>query len=1065
MRIPAQVVAVEDQVAGDELAVAAASGQAVLQLWDAMHFNEVGGGTLELDDTNGNTTVLAYLSANLDANTVTMAANLAATWPLGTQVRVSPYEITRVAYVQPLDGVPEGELVSARVPYTMRDRVPVNERIDGLGEVIEMERVGYTFVVADVLGSLPVIGTDSLDMSGIAAALPPPSPTDGAPPASSPAPTVRGGVGFLVVEWDPVTNNDIVTYEVHISTTSGFGLTSATLYGEVAGTVMFIKTLPDGTPLVYGTTYYVKILAKDADGGAAASAQASGTPVKVVTGDIGAGTITSTEIADNSITTPKLVANAVTAAKIAADTITATEIAAGAITASELAANSVVAGKLEANLVLSSQIGTASSGQRVVLDGTGTYGPVGLYLLRTNAEGFDETVASITQSGASFGEVSIGTLTSDDVVTVNNGTIIRFVDPTNGSDDNDGLTPIATSDTFNRTTASGWGSASDGYHVWTIDMGAVGNFSTTTAPDARIVMGTTDEKVIRLNAGGALAEEVFWTCQADKAPNVGGLDCSVLFRAFTKRTLALEGEGLLAQFVWSSTAAPPQCRLWRLVDGTYTAFAVAVNAGAINWALNTNWSVRAQCYDVAGVTTIRMRAWRSSDAEPTTWTTTATISDQTFITDRGGQIAFRSATAALSNQPLTIQIKAFTYQLLDLDLLTSDDSDATAGTYNFSPTSTGPYQTVARATRDLPQYNNGLAAVCMSLGQPGGNGNGVTGVVNEAIAINGVMGSGKLIITGANPYVLGGLAINGCNQNVLISGITLSDPGDNPDNATLNINISRYVEVYQCMFEGNTGASYNVLFQQGSAGYVGSCQLHGAVVCVAAATGSYVFCNNNTGSGTNSYSATGSILQSNNTVPTGGFSAGSTALIITQGTGSGNTNISSTSSTPTTGGGTSPPTSSKRTKSWNQSGSGSYGLGFNTWSGGDVTQGQYGGSQNHKGMWVLPPAVAQTLASKTVDSAFLTVTRRSYGGGSGGSNVYLVSYTTDAMSGNPTVLSGPTLLGQLGWGQTKTFKIPPGIASDLANAGGTRRALGVYQSGGSPYVILSPNIHLKVTWH
>lgn len=54
-------------------------------------------------------------------------------------------------------------------------------------------------------------------------------------------------------------------------------------------------------------------------------------------GEILAGTIGTTQIADDAITTPKLIASAVTAAKIAAGTITAAQIAAGTITTDRLA--------------------------------------------------------------------------------------------------------------------------------------------------------------------------------------------------------------------------------------------------------------------------------------------------------------------------------------------------------------------------------------------------------------------------------------------------------------------------------------------------------------------------------------------------------------------------------------------------------------------------------------------------------------------------------------------------------------------------------------------------------
>src|SRR5690606_34326811 len=50
------------------------------------------------------------------------------------------------------------------------------------------------------------------------------------------------------------------------------------------GTFAPIETTPSGTPLSHGVTYYVRLVAKDADGKAPVGAQASGT-ISKVTGD------------------------------------------------------------------------------------------------------------------------------------------------------------------------------------------------------------------------------------------------------------------------------------------------------------------------------------------------------------------------------------------------------------------------------------------------------------------------------------------------------------------------------------------------------------------------------------------------------------------------------------------------------------------------------------------------------------------------------------------------------------------------------------------------------------
>lgn len=122
------------------------------------------------------------------------------------------------------------------------------------------------------------------------------NPTDGVVPAVPGTPSATGGLSYLYVTWPPVTTNalgaastDIVTYEVHLSTTTGFTPSGSTKVTEVSGTSSIIDNLPGTmTPLSYGTDYYIKIIAKDGDGTQTTpSAQAGPVQIsKVATGDV-----------------------------------------------------------------------------------------------------------------------------------------------------------------------------------------------------------------------------------------------------------------------------------------------------------------------------------------------------------------------------------------------------------------------------------------------------------------------------------------------------------------------------------------------------------------------------------------------------------------------------------------------------------------------------------------------------------------------------------------------------------------------------------------------------------
>lgn len=135
--------------------------------------------------------------------------------------------------------------------------------------------------------------------------------TDGIPPSTSPTPTVIGSIKSLYVRWTGITNNDPVKYDVHISTTTGFTPDSTTLIGTTGSTFITVQALPGPAPspgspdtrtLLYNTDYFVKIVAKDDDGSAAAGTQASGQLVQATGPDIAASTITGDHIVGGTFT-------------------------------------------------------------------------------------------------------------------------------------------------------------------------------------------------------------------------------------------------------------------------------------------------------------------------------------------------------------------------------------------------------------------------------------------------------------------------------------------------------------------------------------------------------------------------------------------------------------------------------------------------------------------------------------------------------------------------------------------------------------------------------------------
>lgn len=117
----------------------------------------------------------------------------------------------------------------------------------------------------------------------------------------------------------------------------------------------------------------------------------------------------------------------------------------------------------------------------------------------------------------------------------------------------------------------------------------------------------------------------------------------------------------------------------------------------------------------------------------------------------------------------------------------------------------------------------------------------------------------------------------------------------------------------------------------------------------------------------------------------------------------------------------------------------------------DVYQGQYGGNGNHVGAAFYGNG-PRSLAGTTVLSAYCKVRRKSGGGITAAQDTTLRLVTERTRpSGAPTLTSttdGPNLK----WGASTTFTVPTAWAQSMVD--GTAGGLAIYESDGSPYVIL-----------
>jgi hypothetical protein len=252
-----------------------------------------------------------------------------------------------------------------------------------------------------------------------------------APPVPK-TPVVQDYLGQIRIYWDGLGSlgeampGDFNWTEVHISTSSGFTPSSATLIDQLSGPGYSVMI-----DLVYDTPYFVKLVSVDRLGNkSAASAQATATPTRVSGLDVAALAIATSQLGDGAVTALKIADATITSAKIGTAQILNANIANAAIDDAKIAsvsAGKITVGTLLADVTLSARIKTANSGARVELNSGGlqAFNTAGTQTVDVAAATGSVTILGSFRTGTAGGGTAF--VTMDDSVDRSN---IRFWEST-----------------------------------------------------------------------------------------------------------------------------------------------------------------------------------------------------------------------------------------------------------------------------------------------------------------------------------------------------------------------------------------------------------------------------------------------------------------------------------------------------------------------------------------------------------------------------------------------------------------------------------------------------------
>jgi hypothetical protein len=224
-----------------------------------------------------------------------------------------------------------------------------------------------------------------------------------------------------------------------------------------------------------------------------------------------------------------------------------------------------------------------------------------------------------------------------------------------------GSAAVYVEDSFDRTLANQWGTASPTGGVWTITEAGASDFDVASGFGTIVTGANLAGRQISQDSISVDNIDETAIVKVDKVPTGTGAFAQVYVQG-----RRIDNNNRYSGRLRFNADGTLSVSIDRAVGGVFTTIAGPTTISGTVVA-NDLWRVRVQM-DGASPTTIRIRAWKDGTAEPGTWQ--STITDSSAALQVAGKVAIGFISSAMTNLPILLSVDKFTVTNISSGVIT-----------------------------------------------------------------------------------------------------------------------------------------------------------------------------------------------------------------------------------------------------------------------------------------------------------------------------------------------------------------------------------------------------------